>query len=174
MRKLIFVLGFAVLATSCNKNMKAVTRTYAKEMNCPADQVIALDLPKSNPKNGEAWYAYGCDQRRLCYDDTTKGEWSCRWPDDLVQAAARLKLETNCPTEQMKAVAYTEQGKAPTIGDWGSEWDWQGGAYRIEACGKHYVCNVNNNGSACGAAQDLSKQVLQNGAPPAPAAPGAH
>jgi hypothetical protein len=168
MRTLVFLLGFAVLATSCNKNFKAVRKTYARDLNCPAEKVIVLDLPGSHPKNGEQWLAYGCEQRRLCFDDNTRGEWACRWADDLLQAAARLKLETNCPTEQMKPVAYTEQGRAPSMDDDGNEWEWQGGAYRIEACGKHYVCNVNNNGAACGPAVDLAQQNLPNGAPPAP------
>lgn len=173
MHKFALVVGVFLAASSCNKNLKQVTRAYTKEVSCPADKVIALDLPESDPRHGEAWLVYGCDQRRLCFDDNKKGEWSCGWTEQLQMATGRLKLETNCPTEQMRPVAYVEQGKAPTLDDWGNVWDSQGGAYRIEACGKHYVCNVNKNGAACGPAQDLSKSTLQNGAPPAPAIPAA-
>ena len=166
MRTLLLLTVFATVS-GCHKNLKHVRATYAAELKCPDEKVIVLELPDGNPKQGEAWNTYGCDQRRLCFDDSSHGEWVCRWPDDLQTAAGRLKLETNCPTEQMQPTAYQELGRAPTEDDDGSKWNWTGGAWRIAACGKAYVCNVNAVGASCVAAADLTGRPA--GAPPPPA-----
>lgn len=157
MRTIVLLLAAAVLSTSCARNLKTVRRTYAAELSCPVDNVIVLQMPDGHPQQGESWQVYGCDQRRICFDDNKRGVWACRWADELEQAAARLKLETNCPTEQMKPLAYTETPKGPTEDDDGSAWAWQGGAYRIDVCGQHYVCNMQSGSPAsCAPAPNLA------------------
>ncbi len=161
LRASLWLLAFTLLASACARNIKTVRNAYSREMGCPSEKIIVMQMPPGHPQRGESWQVYGCEQRRICFDDNQRGVWACRWSDDLQAAAARLKLETNCPTESTTPTAYIEQGRSPSMDDDGADWAWQGGAYRIDACGKHFVCTVAVSGGAtCAAAPDLASGLL--------------
>src|SRR6516225_6657903 len=120
-------LGIAIvaLAAGCASNNHTIIRsTLVKDLGCPQDKVWVMNFPKDDKRRGEQWQVYGCDQRRICYDDTKRGVFACRWPDDLQAVASQLKLLTNCPTESMTALAYSERGGGPTPDEDGTEWVW--------------------------------------------------
>jgi hypothetical protein len=147
-----------ILATGCaGQNHHFVRDAYVKELGCPESKVIVLNYLGNDKRRGNEWQAYGCGQRRTCLDNNEKAKWECRWPDDLQAAAAQLQLLTNCPTVQMKPVAYNEAKKGPDLDDNGGDWDWPGGSWRIDTCGKPYMCQVNEaNQATCQPAPDLT------------------
>jgi hypothetical protein len=167
------LLTIAAMAAGCaSNNHKIIRSTYVRELGCPSDKVFVMNFPKDDKRRGEQWQVYGCDQRRICFDDTNRGVFACRWPDDLQAAASQLRLLTNCPTESMTALAYSERGGGPTPDDDGTEWVWQGGAYRIDACGTHFVCSVMvNNAANCQPAPDLAPAMANPPPMPPPAIP---
>ena len=168
-------LSSSGLMACAGQNHHFVRDQYVKELGCPEGKVLVMNFPGRDKRRAHEWQAYGCGQRRTCFDNETKGAWDCRWPDDLQAAAAQLTLLTNCPESQMKPVAYNEAKKGPTEDNNGGDWDWPGGSWRIDTCGRPYMCQVTeNNQATCQPAPDLQAQPAgypPAGAPPPPPPP---
>jgi hypothetical protein len=171
MRTVLALLFFALSgALGCaGTNHHFVRDAYALELRCPESKVVVLNFLGNDKRRGNQWQAYGCGQRRTCFDNSDKGRWECRWPDDLQAAAAQLQLMTNCPVDQMRPVAYNETKKGPTMDDSGGDWDWPGGAWRIDTCGTGFMCTVTETSRAiCQQVPDLTPAASQ---PPLPLLP---
>jgi hypothetical protein len=163
--------ALTVLACGCG-HYDEMRGAFARETRCAESDVVVVDLPK--PNRGRAWLAFGCDHKRRCLYDSDQGKWVCRWDEDLKMAVARLKLLTNCPGGDMVPLAYDESGRKPTADDERRVWSSEGGAYRISACGAHYICTIGESGANCDPAASLGHALVPaREAPPSPQAAAA-
>jgi hypothetical protein len=156
MRRASF-LGWMLLAAGCitvESNGPALRARSAPTIGCPPALVTIGGLSQ-DASGGLVWTVSGCDREAACSAQAKDFMWGasgvgtrCEETRSSTSSVARqvvldrLSLETGCALTQVSILTS-------------SEWT-RGGerSYRMEACGKRYVCTTAPGRTDCKAALD--------------------